>query len=89
MPKQKYNLFSPIEKENGDTYWHKLGSAWPTKNGGFSLEFNSLPVPGPNGRVSVLMFIDNPKPKQEDMKFGGVDTPKPGFDNDMDDDVPF
>jgi len=88
MPGEKYNLFSPIKKSDGGTYWHKVGSAWPHRNGrGFNLSFNSLPITMENGQVVVSMFLDEGPPpdnKREEPRTGGW-VPR----DDLDDDVPF
>ena len=51
----RYDLI--VGRENGEkTYWTKIGSAWPAKNGpGFSLTFDALPLPGKDGVCRVLM----------------------------------
>lgn len=52
---QRYDLI--VGRENGEkTYWTRIGSAWPAKNGGgFSLTFDALPLPGKDGACRVLM----------------------------------
>jgi len=39
-------------EEGGDdkNHWHKIGAAWPTKEGGLSLHLNALPI---NGRIAL------------------------------------
>lgn len=40
-----------VEEGSGDkNHWHKIGAAWPTKEGGLSLQLNALPL---NGRIAL------------------------------------
>ena len=76
----RYNLFLAVDKEAGGTYWHRLGSAFPAKNGnGWQLSFNSLPIPNSKGKVIVHMYKDNPRPEDNAKREA----------NDLDDDIPF
>ena len=52
---ERYNLISPRPRKDGKTHWHNIGSAFPRDKGGFSLVFDSLPLPDAEGRVTVLM----------------------------------
>ena len=51
------------ETPNGKNFFIKLGSAAPNEDGGFTIYFDALPLPGPKGgcRVSI-------KPRQS---YGG------------------
>lgn len=91
----KYNLFQPVDKAGGRTYWHKLGVAFPNKSkNGWSLTFNSLPIPNSTGQVIVHMFEDKPRPEDtarsdtRDKVFEGGED-KPPWDDKLDDDIPF
>jgi hypothetical protein len=80
----RYDIVSPREGSNGKTYYTKIGTMWPAKNGGFSLTFDALPIPGLNRdgklEVRVLAFEprDDARPAQR----------APAHD-DLNDDVPF
>ena len=83
----RYDLI--VGRENGErTYWTRIGSAWPAKNGGgFSLTFDALPLPGKDGQVRVLMR----EPQERDATRqaparGGGNAPLAGA---VDDEVPF
>lgn len=52
----RYDLLSPRPKKDGGTSWHKVGAAFPRDKGGFSLVFDSLPLPDKDGRVSLMMW---------------------------------
>ena len=51
----RFDLISPRERKDGKTYWHKVGAAFEREKGGYSLVFDSLPLPDKDGRVSLLM----------------------------------
>lgn len=86
----RYNLISPRPGKEGKTNWHKVGVAFPRDKGGFSLVFDSLPLPDAEGRVSLLMTEPLPddgvrapsgnRQKQEEPRGGRPD---------MDDEIPF
>ena len=58
----RFNLISPRPRKDGKTHWHTIGSAFPRDKGGFSLIFDSLPLPDAEGRCTVLMT----EPLQDD-----------------------
>lgn len=45
-----YIAYSVEEGSNDKNHWHKIGAAWPTKEGGLSLQLNALPI---NGRIAL------------------------------------
>lgn len=78
----RYDLLSPRPKKDGGTTWHKVGAAFPRDKGGFSLVFDSLPLPDKEGRVSLMMWEAKPR---EDGRQQGGQTQRDTFD----DSVPF
>jgi len=43
---ERYDICIPRPRKSGKTYWHKIGSAFPSRSGeGFDLSFDSLPIP--------------------------------------------
>lgn len=53
---QRYDVSAPRKKKDGGTYWHRVGSAWQAKDGdGMNVEFDALPLPDAEGRVSVII----------------------------------
>lgn len=62
MAAPTHNLYTPIDKPDGGTIWHKIGVTWAGKKPNtYQLEFNSLPLPNSNGKVLVQMFENKPK----------------------------
>ena len=61
----RYNLISPRPRKDGKTHWHNIGSAFDRDKGGFSLVFDSLPLPDAEGRVTVLMTEPLPDDGQQ------------------------
>jgi hypothetical protein len=42
----RYDMCTGSKDKDGQTVWHRIGVAFPSKNGdGFDLVFNSLPIP--------------------------------------------
>ena len=42
-----------VEKGSDDkNYWHRIGAAWPTHDGGLSLKLSALPV---DGRINLQL----------------------------------
>ena len=64
-----FDLMSPRPQKDGSTRWFKVGAAFPRDKGGFSLIFDSLPLPDAEGRVTVLMT--EPLPKDGQQQRGG------------------
>ena len=99
----RLNAFTAIKTNSGSTFWHKVGSAWPNNNGnGYTVIFDSLPLPNDEGKVKVFLFEDGEKPTSE--AFDLVEpigtpeaftpiTPRTSFDPqaiyDLNDDIPF
>lgn len=81
----RYDLISPRARKDGKTYWHKVGAAFPRDKGGFSLVFDSLPLPDAEGRVALLMSepLDDThsRPPREDAPARRT--------RDLDDEIPF
>ena len=79
----RFDVCIPRPKRDGGTYWHKIGAMYPNEKGGFSIRFDSLPIPNDNGEVVALAF--EPKDQQSDRKTarqaGGGER---GFDDDSD-----
>jgi len=81
----RYNLSTPRESKDGKTYWTKIGSAWPTKDGqGFSIVLDALPL---NGKL--LMSL--PKDKSEYDQTPHNEAKANGYQPQLipDDDIPF
>mgnify|MGYP000548393170 CR=1 FL=1 len=80
---QRYDLCSPRPKRDGGTHWHKIGTAFPSDKGGFSMYFDSLPIPDKEGKVYVAAFEAKPRDGQRN-------GPPPAQGGGMDgDDIPF
>ena len=64
MGASRYDIMTPREGSNGKTYWTRIGTMWPAKNGdGFSIEFEALPLPGKDGKTRAQCFV--PKPREQ------------------------
>lgn len=51
---------------NEKTSWTKIGSAWPTQNGGYSVALEALPLPtmGDRGLETRILLME-PKPRED------------------------
>jgi hypothetical protein len=86
----RYDLISP-RKRGDKTYWTRVGAGFPRDAGGFSLEFDALPLPDHEGKVRVLMTLPRedgqaPAPRQQQPAQGYRQPPRR---DEMDDEIPF
>jgi hypothetical protein len=51
----------PATRDGDKDWWTRIGTAWPTKNGGFTVRLDALPIPDATGCKLILM-----PPKDED-----------------------
>lgn len=52
-------------KRGEKTFWTKIGSAFPNKNGpGYQIVLDALPLPDAEGRCVINLF--EPKPREDD-----------------------
>lgn len=78
-----YDLISPRKRRDRDgnekTSWHRVGAAFPDRNGGdaFNLVFDSLPLPDAEGRVAVRMS----RPLERDDNGGNRQSARSGADD--------
>jgi hypothetical protein len=76
----RYDLVSPRKGKDDKTRWHKVGAAFPRDAGGFSLVFDSLPLPDAEGRVTLMMWEAKPRDEPQRQSAPAMD---------IDDEVPF
>ena len=68
----RYDLCSPRPKKDGGTFWHRVGTMFPSDKGGFSIFLDSLPIPDKDGRLVVKAFEPRDKQqRQEPQQSGG------------------
>jgi hypothetical protein len=94
----RLDILQPRKGGDGKTYWTKLGSAWPAKQGGgYSLTFEALPLQALNdkGELECRVLLREPLPKDGDRAAPSRGAPSRGgysnaapFDDD-DGSVPF
>lgn len=51
----RYDVLAGRPKQDGGTFWHRVGTAFEAKDGGMNVYFDSLPLPGSEGKVSVII----------------------------------
>ena len=83
---KRYDVCSPRPRKDSDKpFWHRVGTAFEGDKG-ININFDSLPLPDKDGRVSVFLF--EPKEKGETAKSGSQGSAPRGREA-MDDDIPF
>ena len=53
---ERFDIVVPRKGKDEKTYYTKIGVAFPMEKGGYSIQFEALPIPQPDGRVVALMF---------------------------------
>ena len=49
---KRFDVLSPRPGKDDKTFWHRVGTAWEGDKG-ISITFDSLPLPGSDGKVRV------------------------------------
>lgn len=90
---KRYDVMAPRPgREEGKTFWHRVGTAFESEKG-IGIIFDSLPIPDKDGRVSVRLF--EPRQKQErerpdDIQPPGGNAPRQRLGaQQFNDDIPF
>ena len=52
--KPHFSVYTPIKISEGNTFWHKIGSAWNNEKT-ISIKLNSLPL---NGDINLFEYSD-------------------------------
>lgn len=61
MSADRLEALTPIPGKDGKTWFRKIGSAWPTKNG-WSISLDALPLPSLNeGKLETRILLMPPK----------------------------
>lgn len=76
---KRYDIIVGRES-NGKTYWTKIGAAFERENGGFSLSFDALPIPGEKGCRALMV-----EPKSDRRDPARQAPPR----DELDDEIPF
>jgi len=60
---ERMDIITPVPGRDGKTFFHRIGTAWATKNGGWQLIFDALPVARINdkGVVETRALLMPPK----------------------------
>lgn len=78
-----FELLSPRPGKDGKTYWNRVGTMFPAKDGnGFSVVLDAYPLPDKEGRVSCI--AREPKPRDGDRDSGNM-----GGHSELNDHIPF
>lgn len=89
---KRYDVCAPrAGREEGKTFWHRVGTAFESEKG-IGIIFDSLPLPDKDGRVTVRLF--EPRERQQGAAQAGAgQEPAPaarrGSVKPDDSDIPF
>lgn len=88
----RYDVCTPRPKKGGGTYWHKIGAAFDSDKGGFSIEFDSLPAPSAeqdrDGNIRIrIRAVAFPAKDRDERQSGRGQAPADDLDDDSS--VPF
>mgnify|MGYP003138676683 CR=1 FL=1 len=85
---ERYDLCQGKKKKNGETYWHKIGAAWPRDGNRFKIIFDSLPTPVMDEKyglqLDAMLF-----PADESRDQTTAASPPAVEKQPIDDDIPF
>lgn len=81
-----YEMKAPRAKNDGSTYWHRVGTAWESEKG-IQLVFDSLPLPDADGRCAVNLY--EPRERDGGPRTKGSYADRAPPQDDLDDSVPF
>lgn len=85
---ERYDLMSARARKDSDKpYWHKVGAAFKRDKGGYSLVFDSLPLPDKDGRVSLMMWAA--KEKETSTPHPVSQVANNSSPDELDDEIPF
>lgn len=60
---KRYEVSTPRPKNDGGTFWLRVGSAFTNDNGLITVYLDSYPIPDREGKVKMMLF--EPKPAQQ------------------------
>lgn len=79
----RYDILAPRTKQDGGTFWHRVGTAFAGRDGGMNLIFDSLPLPDKEGRVSCIVR------EAKDLRAASGTGQRPANPNEPSDSIPF
>lgn len=78
---------------NKKTQWTKIGSAWATRNGGWSISLEALPLPSMGERgLETRIILMVPKPRDDQQRQPARQqsyAEQSGYGRDLDENLPF
>jgi hypothetical protein len=86
---ERMDICAPRPGKDGKTFWLKIGTFWPAKDGkpGGQIVLDAYPVPDEKGRVVANLF--EPKAREDAAPKGYTPRQKPARDDDPDESIPF
>ena len=76
-----------VRESNGKSYFNKIGAAFPTKTGGYSVILDAMPA-SVDGQFKILLMV--PKERDDQPQRTPQASPRQNVRNDLDSDhIPF
>lgn len=81
MSDTRLDAMSP-RKRGDKTFWTRVGSAWPNKNGvGYQIVLDALPLPDSDGRCVINLFAPKPQESRQQAPKGRQSDPQAPLDD--------
>lgn len=77
---------------NKKSSWTRIGAAFPTRDGGYSITLDALPLPtmGERGlETRIILKVPQDRSERQPQRNGGSETGSYGNLRDLDDEIPF
>lgn len=88
MTVTRYDACVGRKGKDGKTYWTKIGSAFPSKQGdGLNVVLDALPMPNGEGQAWISLFV--PRDKNDAKPAAAKRAAAADNADDMDDGIPF
>lgn len=68
---KRFNVMTPRPKQDGGSWWHKVGNAFENDRGLVTVYLDSVPVPDQEKNNKIVMMLFEPEENQEPRTSGG------------------
>jgi hypothetical protein len=83
---KRFDCSTPVEKPDGTTWWHRVGTAWQNEQSGLiTVYLNSYPCPNKAGEVKFMLF----EPREKDTSPNVAVLRPRQLGTNIDDEIPF
>ncbi len=86
---KRYDAVTPRPKQDGGTWWHKVGSGYEGEDGKIKVYLDSAPFPDDKGKVMILLGESKPKQDHQGERERVPERKISTSRDDMNDEIPF